>query len=72
MYTAVLNAFDIKNETNNSIDTSNYSLIETTTHASKDVEKSFRLIISSDKWNKIKEKTVVHGNQKYTVLKPGK
>lgn len=71
MYTAVLNAFDIKNKTNNSTDSSNYSLNETITNASKN-EKSFRLIISNDKWSKISEKKGVYGNRKYTVLKPGK
>lgn len=74
MFTSVLNAFDIKNKTISSADTSNYSLTETTTDvktASK-VVKSFRLIISGDKWNKIKEKEIAYNNQKYTIFKPGK
>lgn len=73
MCTVVLNSFGIQNKTyNNSINTSNFSIIETVTNASTDVEtKSFRLI-SSDKWNKVKKKIVIYGNSKYVVLKCGK
>jgi len=77
IYTAVLNAFGIINKSNNSIDTSDYSLTETIKNASENhqklsIEKSFQLVISGDKWNKIKKKVVIYDDRKYTILKPGK